>query len=168
MAGHRSTFSPQKTTLIAKLIFEGQGCIGPRLAQPHPLCFSPDRPDPTGNQANQGTEAKSSDSGPHSGENQHCFAELAWLLTEASWAHSPETRPPLSGERNDLATPQPEQLGATFLASRWEPLDLPESVLNLFLRLEHHLRDASMPLSGLSSLPGVRTHGADQWYATYR
>ncbi len=49
---------------LPNLFFEGQGCIGPRLAQPPPLCFSPDRPDPTGNQANQGTEAKSSDSGP--------------------------------------------------------------------------------------------------------
>ncbi len=63
-AGQRSTSSPQETTLIAQLIFEGQGCVGLRLAQPPPLYFSPDRPDPTGNQANQGTEAQDSVSGP--------------------------------------------------------------------------------------------------------
>ncbi len=39
---------------LPNLFFEGQGCVGPRLAQPPPLCFSPDRPDPTGNQSNQG------------------------------------------------------------------------------------------------------------------
>ncbi len=38
-----------------------------------------------------------------------------------------EMRPPLSGERNDL---MPRAVDSTFLASRWEPLVLPESVLN--------------------------------------
>ncbi len=49
---------------LPNLFFEGQGCVGLRLAQPPPLYFSPDRPDPTGNQANQGTEAQDSVSGP--------------------------------------------------------------------------------------------------------
>ncbi len=44
-------------------------------------------------------------------------------------AHSPETRPPLSGEQNDLAPPA-RSMGSTFLASQWDPSDLPESVLN--------------------------------------
>ncbi len=42
---------------LPNLFFEGQGCVGPRLTQPPPLCFSPD---PAGKQANQGTEAKRS------------------------------------------------------------------------------------------------------------
>ncbi len=48
-------------------------------------------------------------------------------------AHSPETRPPLSGEQNDLAPPA-RAMGATSLASRWEPSDLPESVVNIISR----------------------------------
>ncbi len=44
-------------------------------------------------------------------------------------AHSPETRPPLSDERNNLA-PLAQTFGATSLASRWEPSDLPKNVLN--------------------------------------
>ncbi len=64
--------------------------------------LSPDRPDPAGNQVNQGTEAKSSVSGPAledpalvlgAGAAAHC----------SPVAHPPETRPSLSGERNDLA-----------------------------------------------------------------
>ncbi len=46
----------------------------------------------------------------------------------SSVAHSPEMRP-LSGECYDLAPPA-WTMGATYLASRWEPSDLPESVLN--------------------------------------
>ncbi len=90
--------------------------------------FFTDRPDPEGNQANQGTEAQSSVSG-------HALEEPALVRRAVSAAHcspmdhSPETRPPLSGERNDLAPPA-RTMGTTSLASRWEFLDLPESVLN--------------------------------------
>ncbi len=64
---------------LPNLFFEGQGCVGPRLARPPHLYFSPDRPDPAG------------------------------------------TKPPLSGDRNDLAPPA-RTMGATSLASqlsRW-------------------------------------------------
>ncbi len=44
-------------------------------------------------------------------------------------AHSPETRPPLSSEWNKLAPPA-QPMGATSLASQWEPSVLPENVLN--------------------------------------
>ncbi len=47
-------------------------------------------------------------------------------LTAPSW---PIPRPPLSGERNVL-TP-PARTMATYLASRWEPSYIPESVLNI-------------------------------------
>ncbi len=43
-------------------------------------------------------------------------------------AHSPETRL-FSGEQNDLAPPA-RAMGSTSLTSRWEPLVLPDSVLN--------------------------------------
>ncbi len=49
---------------LPNLLFEGQGRVGPRLAQPPPLRISPDRPDPTANQANQGTETQGSLGGP--------------------------------------------------------------------------------------------------------
>ncbi len=75
----------------------------------------PDCPDPAGNQANPGTEAQSSVSGP-------ALAEPALVRGSVSAAHcspvahSPETRPRLSGERNDLAPPA-RTLGVTSLAS---------------------------------------------------
>ncbi len=46
------------------LFLKGQGRVGPQLAQLPPLCFSPNCPDPAGNQENQGTEAQSSVRGP--------------------------------------------------------------------------------------------------------
>ncbi len=98
------------------------------LAQPPPLCFSPDRPDPAGNQANQGTEAQSSVSGP-------ALEEPALVHGAVSAAHCspvvhfPKTRPPLSGKQNDFSPPA-QTMGAKSLASLWEPSDLPESVLN--------------------------------------
>ncbi len=110
------------------VLFEGQGCFGSQLAQPSPLCFSPDRPDPAGNQANQETEAHSSVSGL--ALEEPALVHRAVSATHCSpMAHSPETRSPLSGEQNDLAPPA-RIMGATSLASRWEPLDIPESVLN--------------------------------------
>ncbi len=44
-------------------------------------------------------------------------------------AHSTGTRPSLSGKQNNLAPPA-QSMGATSLASRWEPSVLPENVLN--------------------------------------
>ncbi len=75
-----------------------------------------------------GTEAQSSVSGPALAEP--ALVRLAVLAAHCSpVAHSPETTPHLSGERNDLAPPA-RTLGVTSLASWWEPSDLPESVLN--------------------------------------
>ncbi len=107
---------------------KGQGRVDPRLAQPPPSCLSPDCPDPAGNQANPGTEAQSSVSGPAL-EEQALVRGAVSAAHCSPVAHSPETRPRLSGERNDLAPPA-RTLGVTSLASWWEPSDLPESVLN--------------------------------------
>ncbi len=61
-------------------------------------------------------------------EQKHRVLLLAMLWRNQHWFA--EMRPPLSGERKDLA-PQARTMAATSLASRWEPLDLPESVLNI-------------------------------------
>ncbi len=45
---------------LPNLLFEGQKCVGPRMVQPPPLCVPPDRPDPAGSQANQGTRTQGS------------------------------------------------------------------------------------------------------------
>ncbi len=86
---------------LPNLFFEGQGCVGLRQAQP-PLCFSLDCSDHAGNQAIQGTEAQSSVSGP-------ALEEPALVHGAIPAAHcSPvahSLRPPLAGERNDLAPP---------------------------------------------------------------
>ncbi len=104
-----------KRHALPNLFFEGQGCIGPWLAQPPPLYFSPDHPDPAGNQANQGTEAQTSVSCP-------ALEEPALVREAVSAAHfSPMAHsPPLSGEQNDLAPPA-RIMGATAL-HLW-PLD---------------------------------------------
>ncbi len=139
---------------LPNLFFEGQGCVGPRLAQPPLLCFPPDRPDPTGNQANQKTEAQSSLSGP--ALEEPALVRGAGAAAHCSpVAHSPETRPPLACERNDLAPPA-RTMGAASLASRWEPSDLPERVLNT-------ISQARVP----STLPGVVPVEQTQWHVKY-
>ncbi len=76
-------FGRPEVDLFASEENKGQGCVGPRLAQPPPLCFSPDRPDHASNQANQGTEAVLLVAPLW--RSQHWFAELARLLTAAPW-----------------------------------------------------------------------------------
>ncbi len=92
------------------LLFEGQGCVGPRLAQPPPLCIPPDRPASTGRQAYQGTGSQGAIGGP--------------LVEEPT-----ETGSPLSGERNNMA-PSTRAVGSLHLAAQWEPTGFPERVLN--------------------------------------
>ncbi len=72
-------------------------------------------PDPAGNQANQGTEALSSVSG--SALEEPALVHRTVSAAHCSLvAHSPETRPSLSVEWNDLVPPA-RTMGATFLAS---------------------------------------------------
>ncbi len=114
---------------------------------------------------NQGTEAQRFLSGP-------TLKEPALVHAAVSAAHCspvphfPETRPPLSGERNDLEPPA-RTMGATSLASRWKPSNLPESVLNTISQARApSTKKASMPLSGLSSSPGVLPAAQIQFYVT--
>ncbi len=51
--GRSRPFRLQRQLSLPNLLFEGQGRVGPRLAQPPPLCIPPDRPASTGRQACQ-------------------------------------------------------------------------------------------------------------------
>ncbi len=129
-ADQRSNSSPQKTTLIAKLIFRRTWMRLPMTGPTSTFTLSPDYPDLAGNQANQGTEAMKNIVmlGAPLWRNQHWFVELVRLLTgPLPWPIT--LRRNLLGKSGDLAPPA-RTIGATFLASQWEPSDLPESVLN--------------------------------------
>ncbi len=109
------------------LLFEGQGRVGPRLAQPPPLCIPPDRPASTGRQAYQGTGSQ----GPQGPlVEQPTLVVRADSATDSSpLAHAPETGSPLSDERNNMA-PSTRAVGSLHLAAQREPTGLPERVLN--------------------------------------
>ncbi len=151
---------------LPNLFLEGQGRVGPRLAQPTPLCFFPDCPDPAGNQANQGTEAQSYVSGP-------ALKEPALVCRAVSaahcspMAHSPEKRPPLSCERSDLAS-LARTKGPTSLAFRWEPSDLPESVLNIISQARTPSKRCLYALEWSVFSTFCTTCGTDQFHVTYR
>ncbi len=90
--------------------------------------LSPDRPDPSGNQANQGTQTQGSPSSPALEELPLAHGAVA-VAHCSSVTHYPETGPPLLGKHDNLAPPA-QAVGTTALASRWEPTYLPKSVLN--------------------------------------
>ncbi len=144
---------------LTNLFFKGQGCIGPQLFQPSPLCFSPDRPDPAGNQANQGAEAQSYVSGPTLEEPELVLGAGAAAHC-SPMDHSPEMRPPLSGKRNDLAPPA-RSMGATSLASWWEPSVLPENVLNTISQARAPSTRRLYPLKWYIFSAWCTTPGAD-------
>ncbi len=97
----------------------------------------------------------------------HPQTERSRLLTAAPWPIP--LRRDLLSKLNGWIWHRPPELWALHL---W-PLDGSLQTLQrvcevLFLRLEHHLRDASMPLSGLSSPPGVLPVAPTQFYVRYR
>ncbi len=98
--GRSRPFRLQRQLSLPNLLFEGQGRVGPRLAQPPPLCIPPDRPASTGRQAYQGTGSQGAIGGP--------LVEEPTLVVRADsatepLARAPETGSPLSGERNNIA-----------------------------------------------------------------
>ncbi len=126
--GRSRPFRLQRQHSLPNLLFEGQGRVGPRLAQPPPLCIPPDRPASTGRQAYQGTGSQGAIGGP--------LVEEPTLVVRADSAtnsspldRAPETGSPLSGERNNMA-PSTRAVGSLHLAAQWEPTGLPEQVLN--------------------------------------
>ncbi len=95
---------------------------------PPSLSFSPDRSEPVGNQANQGTGTQGSPRGPALDEPA-LVSRAAAAAHSSPVAHSPEAGSPLSGEQDDMAPPA-RAVGPASLATRWEPACLPECVLN--------------------------------------
>ncbi len=121
-------FRLQRQLSLPNLLFEGQGCVGPRLAQPPPLCIPPDRPASTGRQAYQGTGSQGAIGGPL--VEEPTLVVRADSATDSSpLARAPETGSPLSGERNNMA-PSTRAVGSLHLAAQWEPTGFPERVLN--------------------------------------
>ncbi len=126
--GRSRPFRLQRQLSLPNLLFEGQGRVGPRLAQPPPLCIPPDRPASTGRQAYQGTGSQGAIGGPL--VEEPTLVVRADSATDSSpLARAPETGSPLSGERNNMA-PSTRAVGSLHLAAQWEPTGLPERVLN--------------------------------------
>ncbi len=126
--GRSRPFRLQRQLSLPSLLFEGQGCVGPRLAQPPPLCIPPDRPASTGRQAYQGTGSQGAIGGPL--VEEPTLVVRADSATDSSpLARAPETGSPLSGERNNMA-PSTRAVGSLHLAAQWEPTGFPERVLN--------------------------------------
>ncbi|KAI2668545.1 Gag-Pro-Pol polyprotein [Labeo rohita] len=113
---------------LPNILFEGQRCVGPRLAQPPPVCLSPDILDSSGTQASQGTEAQAHSGGPSLEEPAMVVRAVPAALC-SPLADPPEAGPPLSGERDNMAPPA-RSVGLTPLVSGRESENLPEGVLN--------------------------------------
>ncbi len=126
--GRSRPFRLQRQLSLPNLLFEGQGRVGPRLAQPPPLCIPPDCPASTGRQACQGTGSQGAIGGPL--VEEPTLVVRADSATDSSpLARAPETGSPLSGERNNMAPPT-RAVGSLHLAAQREPTGLPERVLN--------------------------------------
>ncbi len=126
--GRSRPFCLQRQLSLPNLLFEGQGRVSPRLAQPPPLCIPPDRPASTGRQACQGTGSQGAIGGPL--VEEPTLVVRADSATDSSpLACAPETGSPLSGERNNMA-PSTRAVGSLHLAAQREPTGLPERVLN--------------------------------------
>ncbi len=124
--GRSRPFRLQRQLSLPNLLFEGQGRVGPRLAQPPPLCIPPDRPASTGRQACQGTGSQGAIGGPL--VKEPTLVVRADSATDSSpLARAPETGSPLSGERNNMA-PSTRAVGSLHLAAQREPTGLPERV----------------------------------------
>ncbi|KAI2646365.1 Gag-Pol polyprotein [Labeo rohita] len=118
----------RKQFSLPNVLFKGQGRVGPQLAQPPPVCFSPDILDSSSTQVSQGTETQAPSGGP-SLEKPALVLRTVPAARSSPLAHSPETRPPLSGGRDNMA-PQAQAVGPAPLVPGWEPVNLSESVLN--------------------------------------
>ncbi len=125
--GRSRPFRLQRQLSLPKLLFEGQGRVGPRLAQP-PLCTPPDRPASTGRQAYQGTGSQGAIGGPLV-EEPTLVVRTDSATDSSPLARAPEMGSPLSCERNNMA-PSTRAVGSLHSAAQREPTGLPERVLN--------------------------------------
>ncbi|KAI2654443.1 ORF V: Enzymatic polyprotein [Labeo rohita] len=119
---------PQTVQKIWEIFGKAEGCVGSRLAQPPSVCFSPDILDPSGSQESQGTGSQAPPGGSSVEEPTMVFRTVPAAL-HSPLADPPETGPPLSGERNNLAPPA-RSVGSAPLVSGRDPGYLPENVLN--------------------------------------
>ncbi|XP_057175774.1 uncharacterized protein LOC130545349 [Triplophysa rosa] len=126
--GRNRPFCLKRQHSLTNLLFEGQGCLGPQLAQPAPLCLPPDRSHTTDDQEDQRTGAQGAVRSPTLEEPALGCGTVS-AARSSPVAYSPETGPPLSGRQHDLAPPT-RAVGSAPLASRREPTVLPESVMN--------------------------------------
>ncbi len=122
--GRSRPFRLQRQLSLPNLLFEGQGRVGPRLAQPPPLCIPPDRPASTGRQACQGTGSQGAIGGPLV-EEPTLVVRTDSATDSSPLARAPETGSPLSGERNNMA-PSTRAVGSLHLAAQRKPTGLPE------------------------------------------
>ncbi len=120
--GRSRPFRLQRQLSLPNLLFEGQGRVDPRLAQPPPLCIPPDCPASTGRQACQGT-------GSQGAKEPTLVVRADSAADSIPLARAPETGSPLSGEWNNMAPPT-RAVGSLHLAAQREPTGLPEQVLN--------------------------------------
>ncbi len=111
-----------------QFFFKDQGHVGPQLAQPPLVCFYPDHSDPSGNQASQVTQTQGPSGGPALEEPALGLRAVS-AADSSPMAHSPEARPSLSSEQDDLALPA-RAVGSAPMGSRWESAYLPKSILN--------------------------------------
>ncbi|XP_042572020.1 uncharacterized protein LOC122135816 [Cyprinus carpio] len=113
---------------LPNIFFQDQGRVVPGLAQPSSLCFSSGPSDSPSNQAGQGPEMQGSACSPILGKSALDSRPVADADC-SPMARSPETGPPFSGGRDDLAS-TPREVVSAHLVARREPAGLPERVLD--------------------------------------
>ncbi len=104
--GRSRPFRLQRQLSLPNLLFEGQGRVGPRLAQPPPLCIPPDRPASTGRQACQGTGSQGAIGGPL--VEEPTLVVRADSATDSSPWPMPLRRDLLSQANGTIWHPRPE------------------------------------------------------------
>ncbi|KAL0151921.1 hypothetical protein M9458_052773 [Cirrhinus mrigala] len=118
----------QRQLSLPNIFFERERCIGPRLAQPPPVCFSPDVFDSSNTQTSQGTTSQAPPGGPALEDSAMVPGAMSAAL-RSPLADPLETRPSLSDERGHLASPA-QSMGLTPVVFEREPENLSEGVLN--------------------------------------
>ncbi len=126
--GRSRPFRLQRQLSLPNLLFEGQGCVGPRLAQPPPLCIPPDRPASTGRQAYQGTGSQGAIGGPLV-EEPTLVVRADSATDTAPWA-VPLRRDLLSQANGTIWHPRPELWALYIWPLNGRPTGFPERVLN--------------------------------------
>ncbi len=109
---------------MPNLFYKEHGCPGPQMA----LCFSPNRSATAGTQASQGTTAQASFNSPPL-EEPTVGVRIIPAADSSPVDNPPDTGPPLSSERHNMASTA-RVMGPACVAARREPFSLPERVLN--------------------------------------